>query len=182
MVLEKLGNVLKSATDKIAKAIFLDKGVIDDIARELQRALISADVNVHLVKEITDEIKELASNEKIKGIEKREQIIKLLHDKIIEILGGEKKELVLNEKEQTRIMLLGLYGAGKTTTATKLALYYSKRGKKVAVIGLDVHRPAAADQLKQNADKVKIQAFVDKDEKSAIKIWKKNQKNWKNMM
>jgi len=176
MVLDKLGSVLKSATNKLAKAIFVDKALIDEIARELQRALISADVNVHLVKEITDEIKKVASSEKIKGVEKREHIIKLLHDKVIEIIGKEKKELVLNEKGQTKILLLGLYGAGKTTAATKLALYYSKRGKKVAVVGLDVHRPAAAEQLKQNAEKINIQSFIDKNEKSAIKIYEKYEK------
>jgi len=171
-MLDKLGQALKSATNKIAKAIFIDKNTINEVAKDLQRALISADVNIHLVKKITDEIKDLASSEKIKGIEKREQLIKLLHDKITEILGKEKKELILSDK-QSRIMLLGLYGAGKTTAATKLALYYSKRGKKVAVIGLDVHRPGAAQQLKQNAEKIKIKYFIDENEKSATKIWKK---------
>ena len=73
-MLEKIGQALKSATNKIAKAIFIDKGVIEEVTKDLQRALIGADVNVHLVKEITDEIKKLASDEKIKGVEKREQI------------------------------------------------------------------------------------------------------------
>ena len=175
-MLEKLGNALKKATDKIAKAVFVDKKVIEEVTKDLQRALIAADVNIHLVKEITDKIKEKASDEKIKGIEKREQLIKLLHDTILEIIGKEKKELELEKKAQTRIMLLGLYGAGKTTAAGKLALYYSKRGKKVALLGLDVHRPAAADQLKQNADKIKIPCFIDKDEKDPIKIYKKYEK------
>ena len=62
-------------------------------------------------------------------------------------------------------MLLGLYGAGKTTAAGKLALYYSKRRKKVALIGLDVHRPAASDQLEQIAKKIKIPYFINKKEK-----------------
>jgi len=171
-MLEKLGEALKSATNRIAKAVFLDKKIIDEVVKDLQRALISADVNVHLVKEITDKIRQSASDEKIKSIEKREHLIKLLNDSILEILGGERKELDLKEK-QTRIMLLGLYGAGKTTTAAKLALYYSKRGKKVAAIGLDVYRPAAADQLKQNMEGIKIPSFIDKDEKDPKKIWKK---------
>jgi signal recognition particle subunit SRP54 len=172
-MLEMLGQALKRATSKIAKAVFIDKNIIEEVTKDLQRALIGADLNVHLVKEITDEIKAKASDEKIKGIEKREQIIKLLHDKIIEIIGKEKKELALKTKGQTKIMMLGLYGAGKTTTIGKLALYYSKRGKKVAVVGLDVHRPAAPEQLKQISDKIKIPCFIDKEEKDAIKIWKK---------
>lgn len=179
-MLEKLGQALKSATNKIAKAVFIDKKVIEGVAKELQRALIGADVNVHLVKEITDDIKAKASDEKIKGIEKREQIIKLLHDKITEIIGGEKQELKLKEKDQTKIMMLGLYGAGKTTTIGKLALYYSKRGKKVAAIGLDVHRPAAPDQLKQILDSINIPVYIDKTEKNPIKIWKKYKDELKN--
>jgi signal recognition particle subunit SRP54 len=170
-MLNKLGNALKSATNKLAKAVFVDKRVIEEVTKDLQRALIAADVNVHLVKEITDDIKKQASDEKIKGIEKREQLIKYLHDKIVEILGKEKKELEL-KKGQTKIMLLGLYGAGKTTTIAKLGAYYSKRGKKVAAIGLDVHRPAAPDQLEQMCKRVNIRCFVDKKEKSAIRIWK----------
>jgi len=175
-MLEKLGEALKKATDKLSKAIFIDKTTIEVVTKELQRALISADVNVHLVKEITDKIKVSASDEKINGIEKREQLIKLLYDTILEIIGGEKKEIILNPKKQTRIMLLGLYGAGKTTTAAKLGLYYSKRGKKVALLGLDVHRPAASDQLEQLAKQNKLAVFIDKEEKNALKIYKKYSK------
>lgn len=175
-MLEKLGEALKKATDKIAGAVFVDKKVIEEVVKDLQRALISADVNVHLVKEITDKIKEKASDEKIKGIEKREQLVKLLYDTILEIIGGHKQELKINEskeKNQTAIMLLGLYGAGKTTASAKLGLYYSKRGKKVALLGLDVHRPAASDQLEQLAKQNKLQVFTDKTEKNALKIYKK---------
>jgi len=175
-MLEKLGEALKKATDKIAKAVFLDKKTIEEVSKELQRALISADVNIHLVKEITDKIKEKASDESIRGVEKREQLVKILYDTILEIIGGEKQELKLEAEKQTKIMLLGLYGAGKTTTAAKLGMYYSKRGKKVALVGLDVHRPAAAEQLRQNAEKVKVSCFIDKDEKNAVKLYKKFRK------
>ncbi len=177
-MLEKLGEALKKATNKLANAIFVDKATIEEVTKELQRGLLSADVNVHLVKEITDKIKKEASDEKIKGIEKKEHLVKLLYDTILEIIGGEKKEIKLKEgKEQTIIMLLGLYGAGKTTTAGKLGLYYSKRGKKVALLGLDVHRPAASDQLEQIAKQNKLAVFIDKNEKDALKIYKKYQKD-----
>src|SRR3989344_634957 len=73
-------------------------------------------------------------------------------------------------------MMLGLYGAGKTTTISKLALYYSKRGYKVCAIGLDVHRPAAQEQLKQLMDKLALPAFIDVKEKDPLKIWKKYEK------
>ncbi|HJX50020.1 MAG TPA: signal recognition particle receptor subunit alpha [Candidatus Nanoarchaeia archaeon] len=170
-MLEKLGEVLRKATDKIANAIFLDKGLVDNIVRELQRALIEADVNIQLVKQLSDKIKKAAFDERIKGIEKKEHIIKLLHDEIVKILG-EYKSLKL-KKAQNRIMLLGLYGAGKTTTIAKLGNYYAKRGKKVALVGLDVHRPAAKEQLVQLAEKNNLTAFVDMKENDAIKTWKK---------
>jgi len=103
---------LKKATDKIANAIFLDKNLLDSIIRDLQRALIEADVNIALVKELSDKIRKSALDERIKGIEKKEHLIKLLHDELVKILG-EYKQLKLSPSEQNRILLLGLYGAGK---------------------------------------------------------------------
>jgi signal recognition particle subunit SRP54 len=176
-MLEKLGEVLRKATDRIANAIFLDKGLVDSIIKDLQRALIEADVSIPLVKQLSDKIKKAALDERIKGIEKKEHIIKLLHDELADILG-EYKQLKL-KKTQNRIMFLGLYGAGKTTTIAKLGNYYAKRGNKVALIGLDVHRPAAPEQLQQMAKKNKLTVFVDLNEKDPLKIWKKYAKELK---
>ena len=170
-MLEKLGEVLRKATNKIANAIFLDKNLVDSIIRDLQRALIEADVSIPLVKQLSDKIKKAAFDERIKDIEKKEHIIKLLHDELVKILG-EYKQLKLSSK-QNRIILLGLYGAGKTTTIAKLGNYYAKRGNKVALVGLDVHRPAAKEQLKQLAEKNKLNYFIDEEENNALKTWKK---------
>lgn len=175
-MLEKLGEVLRKATDKIANAIFLDKNLVDSIVRELQRALIEADVSLVLVKQLTDKIKEEAMNERIKGVDKKEHLIKVLHDELLKLLGNSKKLALKPGKEQNRIMLIGLYGSGKTTTIAKLGNYFSKRGKKVALVGLDVHRPAAKEQLQQLAEKNKLDYFVDFEEKNAIKTWKKFEK------
>ncbi len=176
-MLEKLGEILRKTTDKIANAIFLDKNLIDSIIRDLQRALIEADVNVLLVKELSEKIRKASMDERIKGIDKKEHVIKLLHDELLKMLG-EKKELKL-QKGQNKILLLGLYGAGKTTTTAKLGNYFSKRGKKVALVGLDVHRPAASEQLKQLAEKNKLTYFIDPEEKNPMKIWKKYEKKLK---
>lgn len=173
-MLEKLGNALRRAQDKIANAIFLDKNLVEGIIRELQRALLEADVEVLLVKYLSDKIKKAAFDERIKEIDKKEHLIKILHEELISILG-EKKQLEF-EKGQTKIMLLGLYGAGKTTTIAKLGNYYQKRGKKVALLGLDVHRPAAKEQLKQLAEKNNLKVFVDLEEKNALKTYKKFKK------
>src|SRR4030042_228958 len=176
-MLEKLGEILKKTTDKIANAIFLNKDVVESIIRDLQRALIEADVNILLVKQLSEKIRKEAFDERIKGIEKREHLIKVLHDELLKILG-EHKQLKL-QKKQNKIMLLGLYGAGKTTTIAKLGNYFAKRGNKVCLVGLDVHRPAAKEQLKQLSEKNKLNYFIDLGETDAIKTWKKFEKKSK---
>lgn len=172
MVLEKLGNALKKAMDSIAGSIFIDRKNIDAISTELKHALIEADVDLKLIDEIIGKLKDAATSEKIKGIEKREHLINLLHDEVVNILGRKKYELEIEKNQLRKIMFVGLYGCGKTTTIAKLALYHSKRGLKVCMLGLDVHRPAAADQLEQLGKQIRIDAFVDKKEKNPEKIWK----------
>jgi len=179
-MLEKLGEVIRKATDKIANAIFLDKNLLDGIVRDLQRALLEADVNVSLVKQLTDKIRKVGSDERIKGIDKKEHLIKILHDELLALLGESKNLNLKQGKEQNRIMFLGLYGAGKTTTIAKIGNYFAKRGNKVALVGLDVHRPAAKEQLKQLAEKNKLDCFVDFNEKNALKTWKKFEAELKN--
>jgi len=173
MVLEKLGNILKKGVTKISNAIFLDKKLVDEIIKDIQRALIEADVNVELVFQLSQKIKKLAMDENIKGIDKKEQLVKLIHDEI-ENLIGKGKELKLQKK--TKVLFLGLYGSGKTTTISKLGFYYAKRGRKVALLGLDTQRPAAMDQLEQMAKKAKVPVFIDKKEKSSANIIKKYEK------
>ena len=176
-MLEKLSSALRRTTDKIANAVFLDKKLVDSIVKDLQRALIEADVNIQLVLELSKKLKQAALDERIKGVEKKEHIIKLLHDELISTLGTTKE---IKLKKKNIFMLAGLYGSGKTTTIGKLASYYAKRGHKVCAIGLDVHRPAAPEQLKQVCDKIKITSFIDKKEKDPKKIWKKYEKELKN--
>lgn len=173
-MLDKLGNALKTGMNKISNAIFVDKKLVDSIVKDLQRALIEADVNVELVFELSNKIKKLALDEKVKGIEKKEQLVKLIHDQL-DILLGEGKELKLQKK--TKILLLGLYGSGKTTTISKLGFYYAKRGKKVCAIGLDTQRPAAMKQLQTMCEKAKIACFIDEKEKDPLKIIKNYEKD-----
>lgn len=172
---EKLSHAISKATSKIASAIFVDKKLIEEVIKELQRALIEADVSVILVKQISDELRTQAIDEKIKGVEKKEQIIKLLHDRLLEILG-KAGEIKLEKGKSQKIMLLGLYGAGKTTTTSKLANYYTKRGLKTCILGLDVHRPAAREQLEQLGKQNNIAVFIDKQEQNPIKIYDKFKK------
>ncbi|MEK6907104.1 MAG: signal recognition particle protein Srp54 [Nanoarchaeota archaeon] len=172
MVLEKLSNSLKETLKKIAKAMFVDDKLVDELVKDIQRALLSADVNVKLVFDLSKTIKERFLKEKqLPGISPREHLIKIVYEELVKISGEEKSEIIINKKP-FKIMTVGVYGSGKTTTIGKLAKYYFKRGYKVACIGLDVHRPAAPEQLEQICKKINIQAFIDKKEKNPLKIYK----------
>ncbi|MBT7706675.1 signal recognition particle protein [archaeon] len=174
MVLDKLGDTLRKGITRIGNSIFLDKKFLDGIVKDIQRALIEADVDIELVFALTQKIKKLGLDENIKGIDKKEQLVTLIHDEIINLLGGEAKTIDVSKK--TKIMFMGLYGAGKTTNLSKIGFYYAKRGKKVCAVGLDTDRPAAMDQLEQMCEKAKITCFIDKKEKDPLKIYKTYEK------
>ncbi len=112
MVLEKLGDAFKKAISGIANAIFLDKKKIEEIIKELQRALLEADVDVKLVFELSEKIRKQALSEK-SPLEKKEHLIKLIHDELVSILGKEEYELNIGKNKPYKIMMLGLYGSGK---------------------------------------------------------------------
>ena len=175
MVLEKLGESLKSTLSKIAKSLFVDEKLINELVKDIQRALLQSDVNVRLVLDLTKAIKERALGEDLpKGLTKREQLVNIVYEELVRFLGGEKTEMKLADKRPNVIMLVGLFGSGKTTTCGKLAKYFAKRGKKVALVGLDVHRPAAMMQLDQVGVSVGVHVFIDAKEKDPCEIWKKN--------
>jgi len=171
-MLEKFGEALRSITRKIASAIFLDTKTIETVLKELRRALLEADVDVVIAEKLCEKIKQEALRNKRSEIEKREQLIKFLHDEIVALVG-QGKELKLEKGKSQRIMFLGLYGCGKTTTIAKIALYYSKRGFKCCMLGLDVHRPAVQEQLEQLGKQIGIKTFVDKEERNPLIIWSK---------
>ncbi len=173
MVLDKLSNSLKETFNKITRAIFVDEKLIDELIKDLQRSLLLADVNVQLVFDLSKRIKELALNENVhKGESQRERLIKIVYEELVKFLGDEKSEVIITEKKPFKIMMVGVYGTGKTTTIGKLAKYYSKRGYKVAALGLDVYRPAAREQLEQVCKQINIPVFINKKEKNPLKIYK----------
>ncbi len=117
-------------------------------------------------------------SEEIKGLTKRESLINIVYDELANLVGKESEqkskldiENLIKEKPY-KIMLVGLFGSGKTTTAGKLARFYKKRGFKVALVGLDIHRPAAMEQIEQIAEKANVEVFLDKTKKvDALDIW-----------
>ncbi len=171
MVLDKLGTSLKDTLKKIARSIFVDERLINELVKDIQKALLQADVNVQLVFSLTNKIKERALNEEIPStLDKKEHLINIVYEELANFLGEEKAEIVLDKKPY-KIMLVGLYGSGKTSSAVKIARYYAQRGHKVATIALDVHRPAAIDQLEQASKAANIKCFSLRGEKNPIKIY-----------
>jgi len=169
MVLDDLGNSLKGTLKKIANAVYVDSKFIKEVVRDIQRALLQADVNVKLVLELSKKIEKRALQEKPPaGMSNREHVIHIVYEELVNILG---KSRDLPIKKQV-IMMVGLYGQGKTTTCGKLARYFKKKGLRPVLIAGDVHRPAAYDQLKQIAAKVEVPFYGDKKGKDAVKVVK----------
>ncbi len=178
MVLEGLGQSLRNAISKITRANHIDEELIKEISKDIQRALLHADVNVKLVLELTKELENKALHESPpSGMSAKEYVIRIINDELTKILGDPRP---LPIKKQT-IMMVGLYGQGKTTTTGKLGRYFTKKGLKTGVIAADVHRPAAFDQLKQVAEKVNVSFYGEEGVKDAPAIVKRGLEHFSNM-
>ncbi|MCD6572973.1 MAG: signal recognition particle protein [Thermoplasmata archaeon] len=155
-MLKSFGEALRSAFHKIANAPYVDKDLVKEVVRDIQRALIQGDVNVKLVLEVSRKIEKRALEEKpLPGMSNREHVLRIMYDELSSILG-KGRELPIKKQ---RIMMVGLYGQGKTTTCGKLAKYFQKKGMSVALVAGDVHRPAAYEQLKQIGQKINVPVY-----------------------
>ena len=171
MVLEKLGGSLKNTLSKISKSLFVDEKLINELVKEIQRALLQSDVNVKLVFSLTKTIKDrIMKDEAPAGLTKKEFLIKIVYDELVNFLGAEESKILISKKP-TKIMLVGLFGHGKTTTAGKLGKYFQKRGNKVALISTDTWRPAAFEQLRQNGEKIGLAVFGNPKLKDPVEIY-----------
>ncbi|MBI4406331.1 signal recognition particle receptor subunit alpha [Candidatus Micrarchaeota archaeon] len=160
------GQGIRKALAKITGAAIIDEAAVKELVKELQRVLITNDVDVKLVREITKKIESKAIEEKKQqNIAVREHIAKIVYDELVSLLG-EKFEPKI-EKNQ-RILMCGLFGVGKTTTISKLAKFYQKKGLHVGVICGDVHRPAAFEQLKQLSEQVKCDFYGNKNQSAEL--------------
>jgi len=175
MVLEKLSSSLKGTLQKVAKSLFIDEKLVNELVKDIQRALLQADVNVKLVLELSKRIKQRILDEETPGaLTKKEHLVNVVYEELTNFLGGERVDVQFGENLPNKIMLVGLYGAGKTTHSGKLAKYFQKRGRKVALLGLDVHRPAAMDQIEQVGKAINVPVFIDQELKDPVKIYEKH--------
>ena len=177
MVLEGLGKSLRGVIGRIGSASSVDEELIKDICKDLQRALLEADVNVRLVLDVTNGVKERALNEQPEaGRSMKDHVIRIIREELVKMVNSDVPGIAV--KPQT-IMMVGLYGQGKTTTTGKLALYFSKKGLSVGLIGADVYRPAALDQLKQLGEKVGVEVYGEPGQTDAAMIVKHGLEHFK---
>jgi signal recognition particle subunit SRP54 len=164
-----LGEGLRKAIAKLTGATIIDAKTVREFNKELQRALISADVNVELVLSLTQKLEDAALKEKLpEGVSAKDYITNMLYEQLIALMG----ESFVPVMKPKHVLLLGLYGSGKTTTAAKLARYYQERGLSSALIACDVSRPAAYEQLETLAKQAGVGFYGIKDEIDVRKILK----------
>ena len=175
MVLNKLSDALRKSLDSL-KSNKLDKAAIDDLCLNIKKSLLSSDVSLDLVKQLIDKIEKRSLTEKVvAGLSSKDHVVNIVYEELTKLLGNKFVELETSKKP-TIIMMLGLFGAGKTTTAGKLAKRLKKTGKKIALIQTDTWRPAAYAQLKQLSSAIKIDFFGDPSERNPKKIFEKFKK------
>jgi len=169
--LENLGRSLSEALKKLLKLPVVDEKAVKELVKELQRALLQADVNVSLVLQISKNVEERALKEELPpGISRREHFIKVLYEELTKFLGEEPAKTTIQPGRRNIIMLVGIQGSGKTTGTVKIARYYQKRGLKTGIVCADTFRPGAFEQLKQLADRVGIPVYGKVDETNVERI------------
>jgi signal recognition particle subunit SRP54 len=174
LVLEGLGKSLNSALKRLFNAGAIDEDLVKELVKDIQRALLVADVDVNLVMGITKRVETQALDENLpRGVSRREHIVKVVWDTLAYFLGEKAVPLTINPGKPNLVMLVGIQGSGKTTTIGKLARYYQKRGIKTGVICADNFRPGAYSQLKQLAERSNIPFWGDEKQKDAVKLAKK---------
>src|SRR6056297_346378 len=150
MVLDNLGSSLRGTLEKLRGKSRISEEDVEEIVKEIQRSLLQADVDVSLVMELSDSIKTRSLEEEpAGGTTARDHVLRIVYEELVALVG-ESTDLPL--EEQT-IMLAGLYGSGKTTTAAKMAWWFSTKGLRPAIIQTDTDRPGAYDQSREMAER-----------------------------
>ena len=171
MAFESLSDKLQNAFAKLKDKGVIEESDIQDAMREVKLALLEADVNFKVVKEFVAEVQEKCLGaEVMKSLTPAQQIIKIVNNELVELMGGTGSKLTYSPSGFTTIMMVGLQGTGKTTTCGKLASYLKQVGKKPMVAACDVYRPAAIDQLEVVGKAVNTPVFTMRESKNPVEI------------
>jgi signal recognition particle subunit SRP54 len=167
MVMDKLGNSLQDALKKLVKSGRIDERTVNEVVKDIQRALLQSDVNVKLVMEMSQHIKERSLKEEVPaGMSPREHVLRIVYQELINIIG---KATDIPLKPQT-IMMVGLQGSGKTTTTSKLARYFQRKGLRPAVVCADTFRPGAYQQLQTLCTRLNVAFYGEEGNPDAVGI------------
>lgn len=167
---DSLSDRLQDIIRKTSQSASLTEDNMQDALREIRRALLEADVNLRVVKSFISNIKDKAEGEEVlKGVNPSQQLVKLVHDELVELLGKELSPLNLNG-HPNMIMMLGLQGSGKTTSSAKLAVKLKKEGRNPLLVACDVYRPAAIKQLQTLGQQIGIEVFAKEESKNVQNI------------
>jgi signal recognition particle subunit SRP54 len=162
-----LGKKLREALSKLTGKPYVDADDVRALIKDLQRVLISSDVNVKLVLALSKKIEERAlKSGKLEALSLREHVTKIVYEELVSLMGASYSPRL----DKHKILMCGLYGSGKTTTCAKLAHFYKSRGMSVALVGADTDRPAAQEQLEQLSKQVGAAFYTIKGEKDPSKI------------
>ena len=171
MAFENLSEKLQNTFKKLRGKGVLTEADINEAMREVKLALLEADVNFKVVKEFVAQVKEKAMGaEVLQSLTPGQQVIKIVNEQLIELMGGTNSKLTYSPSGFTVLMMVGLQGTGKTTTCGKLAAYLKKNGKKTMLAACDIYRPAAIDQLEVVGKTVDVPVYADRENRVAEDI------------
>src|SRR5690606_20686353 len=171
---DELSEKLDGVLGRFKQRGLLTEPMIKDGLREIRRVLLEADVHYQLTRDFLAKVEARALGERVlKSVAPGQQIVKIVHDELVSLLGEKREGLKTASVGPTVIMLAGLQGSGKTTTAAKLAKRLAREGKKPLLAALDVYRPAAIDQLEALGSQVGVPVFSDRGEKDVAKLAKR---------
>ena len=169
---ESLSDKLEVALKKLSGQSKINEVNIGMAMRDIKRALLDADVNYKVTKGFVEDVRKKALGEGvIKSVSPAQMIVKIVHDELVDVMGGEQKDLnLLTQRTPAVIMVAGLQGSGKTTFSAKLAKLLQKKGRNPLLVAGDVYRPAAIDQLKTLGESIDVPVFSIPDEKNVLTV------------
>lgn len=168
---DALSDRLEGIFSKLRSRGYLKEEDIDVALREIRLALLEADVNFRVVKDFVNRIKEKAVGQEIlKSLTPGQQVVKIVHEELIHLLGSKNEKIQLAPNPPTIIMMVGLHGSGKTTTSAKLANLFKKQGRRPMLVAADLQRPAAIDQLETLGKQIDIPVYLNREIKDPVKV------------